>query len=89
VLDGEVVALVQFKRQQEFVIGGYKPEGASLSSIAAGYYEQGKLMFAGKVRGGFNPHSRAQLLRTMKPLATKVCPFANLPRAKPVIGAKG
>src|SRR5687767_2844528 len=47
---------VQFKRQQEFVIGGYKPEGDAFSSIAVGYYDRGKLIFAGKVRGGFNPH---------------------------------
>ena len=59
---------VQFKRQQEFVIGGYKPEGDSFSSIAVGYYENGKLMFAGKVRGGFNPHSRRELLKAMQPL---------------------
>lgn len=73
---------VQFKRQQEFVIGGYKPDGASLSSIAAGYYEQGKLMFAGKVRGGFDPLSRAALLKVMQPLESEKCPFANLPSSK-------
>ena len=62
---------VQFKRQQEFVIGGYKPEGNSFSSIAVGYYQDGKLMFAGKVRGGFNPHSRRELLKLMQPLALR------------------
>ena len=85
---------IQFKRQQEFVIGGYKPEGNSFSSIAVGYYENGKLMFAGKVRGGFNPHSRRELLKAMTPLASAAprsprlrgessgCPFSNLPSSK-------
>jgi bifunctional non-homologous end joining protein LigD len=63
---------VQFKRQQEFLIGGY----------VVGYYEDGKLMFAGKVPGGFNPHSRRELLKAMKPLAAPHCPFANLPSSK-------
>ena len=88
---------VQFKRQQEFVIGGYKPEGDSFSSIAVGYYDNGKLMFAGKVRGGFNAHSRRELLKVMKPFRVAKrhrarenvrrgeffeCPFANLPSSK-------
>lgn len=84
---------VQFKRQQEFVIGGYKPEGDSFSSIAVGYYQDGKLMFAGKVRGGFNPHSRRELLKLMQPLHVRrpatlqpldfsFQPFSNLPSSK-------
>jgi bifunctional non-homologous end joining protein LigD len=73
---------VQFKRQQEFVIGGYKPDGNSFSSIAAGYYDNGKLMFAGKVRAGFNPYSRRELLNLMQPLKTSHCGFADLPSGK-------
>lgn len=73
---------VQFKRQQEFVIGGYKPEAASFSSIAVGYYEGRKLMFAGKVRGGFDARNRASLLKTMQALEAAKCPFANLPSSR-------
>ena len=88
---------IQFKRQQEFVIGGYSPDGTSFSSIAVGYYENGQLMFAGKVRGGFNPRLRTELLKAMKPLASlgstprpprlrgksaAACPFSNLPTTK-------
>lgn len=73
---------IQFKRQQEFVIGGYRPEGSSFGSILVGYYDGKKLVFAGKVRGGFNRYVREQLLKTMKPLETGVNPFANLPSTK-------
>jgi bifunctional non-homologous end joining protein LigD len=69
-------------QSQEFVIGGYDPEGNRFSSLLAGYYYQGKLMFAGKVRQGFNPQSRVRLHKTLKPLATNRCPFANLPLSK-------
>jgi len=37
--------------------------------------------FAGKVRAGFVPHVRRELLSRLKPLQVKVCPFANLPDA--------
>jgi len=67
---------------QEFVIGGYKPDGASLQSILAGYYDSNKLLFAGKVRQGFNPASRRRLLEAMRPLLTDKCPFDNLPSSR-------
>jgi bifunctional non-homologous end joining protein LigD len=80
---------VQFKRSQEFIIGGYKPEAdGTVRSIVVGYYDNGKLMSAGKVRGGFNPLTRAQLLKAMKPLEVGTdrravrCPFTDLPRSK-------
>jgi bifunctional non-homologous end joining protein LigD len=55
---------------QEFVIGGYNPDGNTFSSLLLGYYEKGQLKFAGKVRQGFNP------------LAMKRCRFVNLPLSK-------
>jgi bifunctional non-homologous end joining protein LigD len=73
---------VQFKRQQEFVIGGYKPEASSFGSILVGYYDGKELTFAGKVRGGFNRYVRDQLLKAMKPLETVANPFPNLPITK-------
>jgi ATP-dependent DNA ligase len=38
-----------------------------------------KLLFAGKVHQGLNPANRRALLKLLQPLATKKCPFANLP----------
>ena len=69
-------------RSQEFVIGGYKPNAGVFQSILVGYYETKKLIFAGKVRQGFNPAARRQLIETMRPLLTAECPFDNLPSSR-------
>jgi len=70
------------KPKGEFVIGGYRPEGASLELLMVGYYEGSKLMFAGKVRQGLNPAVRATLARGLQPIRTTTCPFSNLPNSK-------
>jgi bifunctional non-homologous end joining protein LigD len=70
------------KPKQEFVIGGYRPEINSLELLLVGYYEKGKLLFAGKVRMGLNPALRRKLLTLLKPLSTGQCPFANLPSSR-------
>ena len=67
---------------QEFVIGGYNPDGETFQSLLVGYYEGAKLIFAGKVRQGFNPTSRRKLFEKLAPLLTAKCPFANLPSSK-------
>jgi bifunctional non-homologous end joining protein LigD len=79
-----VTSWVKFKlnKAQEFVIGGYKPDGDSFQSILPGYYEGKKLIFCGKVRQGFNPAVRKRLMKEMRPLLTKQCPFANLPTSR-------
>jgi len=79
-----VTSWLKFKidKAQEFIIGGYKSEPGSFQSVLAGYYEAKKLIFAGKVRQGFNPTSRRRLLETMQPLRTSECPFNNLPSSR-------
>jgi bifunctional non-homologous end joining protein LigD len=79
-----VTTWLKFKinKAQEFVIGGYKPDAGSFQSILVGYYDAKKLLFAGKVRQGFNPHVRAKLLKAMRPCLTKRCPFDNLPTSR-------
>jgi bifunctional non-homologous end joining protein LigD len=79
-----VTTWLKFKidKSQEFVIGGYKPDAGSFQSILAGYYDGKKLLFAGKVRQGFNPASRRRLLESMRPLLTDKCPFDNLPSSR-------
>jgi bifunctional non-homologous end joining protein LigD len=73
---------VRFAQHQELVIGGYKPANGSFDSIIVGYFDGKKLMAAGKVRNGFTPHLRSQLLGVMRPLTTKKCPFVNLPSSR-------
>jgi bifunctional non-homologous end joining protein LigD len=71
---------LKLERQQELVIGGYRPEGsAGLDALLVGYYEGRELKFAGKVRAGFTPHIRRELLGKLTPLASAACPFVNLP----------
>jgi bifunctional non-homologous end joining protein LigD len=79
-----VTSWLKFKinKAQEFVIGGYKPDGSSFQSILPGYYDGRDLVFAGKVRQGFNPAVRARLLAQMRPLLTTSCPFSNLPGSR-------
>jgi bifunctional non-homologous end joining protein LigD len=73
---------LKLENSQEFVIGGYNPAGKTFQSVLVGYYEGGHLIFGGKVRQGFNAASRASLFKTMQPLITRECPFANLPSSR-------
>jgi bifunctional non-homologous end joining protein LigD len=70
---------VRFARRQEFVIGGFKPNGRTFDSLVVGHYGRGRLLSAGKVRNGLTPHSRADLFARIRPLVVDRCPFANLP----------
>lgn len=71
---------LKLERQQEFVIGGYRAAGsAGLDALLVGYFEGNSLLFAGKVRAGFVPHVRREVLASLEPLRTSECPFANLP----------
>jgi bifunctional non-homologous end joining protein LigD len=66
--------------KQEFVIGGYRPDGANgVDALLVGYYAGKSLRFAGKVRAGLIPHVRRELLNKLKPLRVKDTPFTNLP----------
>jgi bifunctional non-homologous end joining protein LigD len=65
--------------RQEFVIGGYKPGLGSFESLIVGYYQDGRLWFAGKVRNGYTPALRAKLWKMIRPLETLTYPFADTP----------
>jgi DNA ligase D-like protein (predicted ligase) len=70
---------VKFNRRQELVVGGFKPNATNFDSLLVGYYQGGKLYFAGKVRAGFTPASRAEVFRRIAQDQTPQCPFVNLP----------
>jgi bifunctional non-homologous end joining protein LigD len=73
---------LKLEQQQELVIGGYRPQGSTgLDALLVGYYEGRRLQFAGKVRAGFTPHIRREVVEKLKPLAIATCPFTNLPDA--------
>jgi bifunctional non-homologous end joining protein LigD len=71
---------LKLQRQQEFVVGGYRPSGeGSVDALLVGYFENRELRFAAKVRAGLVPHVRRQLARTLAELRQKQCPFVDLP----------
>jgi bifunctional non-homologous end joining protein LigD len=68
---------------QEFVIGGYTLSDRNFDALIIGYYEEGKLFYAGRTRNGFTPPLRVELMKRLRPLRTETCPFANLPEKRP------
>jgi bifunctional non-homologous end joining protein LigD len=73
---------VKCLRRQEFVIAGYtlSDKGLPFSSLVLGVYEQGKLIYAGRVGTGFSNKLRAELKKTLDRLARPTKPFAEIPR---------
>jgi bifunctional non-homologous end joining protein LigD len=68
--------------EQEFVIGGYTPPQGSrkyFGAILVGYYENKKLVFAGKVGTGFTVKSLSMLYKKFQKEARDDCPFVDLP----------
>jgi bifunctional non-homologous end joining protein LigD len=67
---------------QEFVIGGYTPPGGSrkyFGAILVGYYDNGKLKFAGKVGSGFTGKSLSMLYKKFREEERDDSPFVDLP----------
>ncbi|QNI38587.1 DNA ligase D [Edaphobacter albus] len=68
--------------EQEFVIGGYTLPSNDIRGVGAlllGYYDRGKLIYAGRAGTGFN-HKTHKLVRDcLEELAQEKSPFASLP----------
>ena len=79
---GDAWLKLKLDRQQEFVVGGYRPGTHGVDALLVGYYDRRKLKFAGKVRAGFTPHVRREVFAKLKSLHTSTCPFVDLPNTK-------
>jgi ATP-dependent DNA ligase len=66
-------------RGQEFVIGGYLPNGSTHDSLLVGYYEGRDLMYAASVRAGLSSEFRRALPLHLQNFQIDQCPFVNLP----------
>jgi bifunctional non-homologous end joining protein LigD len=69
---------VKCTQRQEFVICGYsKPTGArvGLGALLLGYYQNGELVYAGRVGTGFTDESLRSLTTKLRGLRTKDSPF--------------
>ena len=53
-------------REQEFVIGGYIPGARGFDALLAGVYENKEPKFVAKVKSGFVPRIRDELLRPLR-----------------------
>jgi bifunctional non-homologous end joining protein LigD len=73
---------LKLDRQQEFVIGGYRPGPHGVDALLVGYYESNSLRFAAKVRAGFTPRVRRDVHRVLERLHASACPFADLPHTR-------
>ena len=73
---------LKLDKQQEFVVGGYRPGTYGVDALLVGYYERQVLRFAGKVRAGFTPHIRREVFAQLQPLHQARCPFGDLPHVR-------
>jgi bifunctional non-homologous end joining protein LigD len=73
---------LKLDKQQEFVVGGYRPGPNGVDALLVGVYEGKQLRFTGKVRAGFTPHVRREVLASLEPLHTNHCPFVDLPDSR-------
>lgn len=104
-IDSEYVSVrsrdwLKFKciMQQELVIGGFtnpKNSRTYFGALLVGYYQKGKLMYAGKVGTGFTQDILAMLGKKLQRLEIQKCPFAhydekikNVHWVKPVLVAE-
>ncbi|WP_026381416.1 DNA ligase D [Afifella pfennigii] len=69
-------------KQQEFVVGGWSPSDrrAGFSSLLLGTYENGELVYRGRVGTGFSADDLARLSARLKKLERKTSPFVDVPR---------
>jgi bifunctional non-homologous end joining protein LigD len=86
-MSGRSADWLKFKcvNEQEFVIGGYTdPKGsrAGFGALLVGFYELGRLRFAGKVGTGYDAETLRSLRAKLRRLESEAPPFANngLPR---------
>ena len=76
---------IKCKRGEEFVIGGYsrsEVRGKPFSSLLLGTFEDGKLLYSGKVGTGFDAGDLASLADKFKPLERASSPFEEVPAAE-------
>jgi bifunctional non-homologous end joining protein LigD len=71
--------------RQEFVIGGYSPgaDPRGIGSLLLGYYEDGRLRFAGGMGTGYRADDRVELLRLLRRIERPASPFTERVMGRP------
>ena len=73
---------IKLTAEQEFLIGGFtEPQGSRdyFGALVLGFFEDGKLVWAGNVGTGFDQKKLAEVYAKLKPLITQKSPFAERP----------
>src|SRR5215467_11497255 len=68
---------------QELVVGGYSPSTASpraIGALAVGHYDDGRLVYAGRVGTGYTRALARDLWKRLHPLERAAPPFDQIPR---------
>ena len=76
---------VKCTKRQELVVGGWKQsdkKGRALASLLLGYYDKGKLIYAGKVGTGFGIKQGYELVAQLSKRSRDGSPFVDVPRAE-------
>jgi bifunctional non-homologous end joining protein LigD len=71
--------------RQEFVVGGFTEPRNTRQHIGAlllGYYDHGRLIYAGNMGGGFDNAGLAEMFELLAPLERKTSPFEETPRPR-------
>jgi bifunctional non-homologous end joining protein LigD len=69
---------IKCQRRQEFVVGGYtEPQGARahFGALHLGVYDQGRLVYVGRVGTGFDEPTLERIHRALAPLRRPTSPF--------------
>jgi bifunctional non-homologous end joining protein LigD len=70
--------------EQEFVIGGWtepRQTRTYFGALLLGVYDGDQLVYVGHTGTGFNERELARVMKLLKPLETKACPFATVPKS--------
>ena len=73
---------IKCTKRQEFVVGGYRPSdsGRGMASLILGTYENGKLVYRGRVGTGFTEEMRDNILTQLEKRRLEKPAFAAVPR---------
>lgn len=73
---------IKCTKRQEFVVGGYRPSdaGRGMASLILGTYENGKLIYRGRVGTGFTEAMRKSILAQLEKRPLDKPAFVSVPR---------
>lgn len=80
---------IKCKKSQEFVIGGYthpKGDRSGFGALALGYYQDGDLIYCGRVGTGFDDQQLKDIRQALQKLESKENPFDDPPTGEDAKG---